>query len=367
MPWVFVRALVWALGPGALPSGPDVPTVPEAPAAPPVADLHWSAPDDCPRADEIKAMVVHRLGDDAERPPLRVDATVTAAREGFVLDLRLRRADQDDRRRIESARCEALGRATALIVALALDPVAVARTLAATPTSTAPPPPPVPETPPAEEPPQPSLPPPPATPQPQPTAPPPSRSSPPTPRPSPTLHIGAEGGAQLGALPGISGLGGLATALTWPALRVELAGVVLTPRTREASGAGVRVMLGAVALRACLRIRRSRIEVPLCGGVEAGAMRGDGRRAPQARTGHGPWVAAVIGPGLRVPWGERIGLYARLDVVAAPIRAGFQIRGLGGTEVIFEPAPVSGRAVLGIDVRIAGPGDGNPVRRRNRG
>ncbi len=364
MPWLFVRALVWALGPA----------VPEAPPAAPVADLHWSAPEGCPRADEIEAMVVHRLGDDAERPLLRVDATITTADEGFVLDLRLRRADQDDRRSIESARCEALGRATALLVALALDPVAVARTLAAPrteapPPSTTPPPTedpaptapslPPPETPPLESPP--------AEPSTPPTRVPPSPSPSPASNPTPTLHIGAEGGAQLGALPGISGVGGLATALTWPGLRVELAGVVLTPRTREASEAGVRVMLGAVALRACLRMRRPRLEIPLCGGVEAGAMRGDGRRAPEARTGHGPWVAAVLGPGLRIPWGERFALYGRLDLVAAPIRAGFQIRGLGGTELIFEPAPVSGRAVLGIDIEIAGPGDGNPTRRRNRG
>src|SRR5690606_32506754 len=90
----------------------------------------------------------------------------------------------------------------------------------------------------------------------------------------------------------------LALAVLWPRLRVEIAGAWLAPRTERRDQARVRVQLGIATARACARLGTARIEAPVCGGIELGALRGDGRGAPAARTAHGTWVAPVLGAGV---------------------------------------------------------------------
>ncbi|MCA9705817.1 MAG: hypothetical protein KDK70_08220 [Myxococcales bacterium] len=391
MPWSLVRALV-----GVLASGAAAPAVPEAPPRSDEVGLVWRAPASCPSAATIEALVLEQLGRSWAPNELLVQATVTAEATGHVLDLRLRQAGQEDQRTIRAETCVALGRATALLVALALDPVAVARRLSdPSPGSPEPPersgeptppvaPPSVPSV--SSVPSVPSVPsvssvpsiptstgeptppepiplPPEPTPAPRPRA---SDASP-SRRARPTLRLAPEGGVELGAVPGVTGIVGLATTVAWPRTMLQLSGVYVIPRTQRGADVDVRVMLGAVAARACLRLPVGPVEVLPCGGLEAGAMRGDGRRAPEARTAHGPWLGPGASAGLRVPLTERLALHGRIEAVAALVRPGFRVQDPGDPQEVFAPAAISGRALVGFDVILAGPGDGRRPGRRSEG
>ena len=317
--------------------------------------LEWSAPPQCPDEGQLHALIEGHLGD--RTLGLQARATVQAGPTGFVLDLEVQRGSTRDQRQVEAEDCEVLARVAALVVALAIDPVAVTRTQAPTRPITpheleVPSPPPLPP------------------PEPSPRAPvrPAPRASAPSPPETddarPEFLLSTEGGLETGALPLFSGLVGLDMALAWPRFRLEWGGVFVTPRTEQQTTADVRVMLGAAAFRACLRLRQPRIEVPLCGGVEAGAMRGDGERAPDARTGLGPWVAPTASAALRVPLASRVAIFARGRVAAPILRSGFQVEGPGEAAAVFVPAPVSARATIGLELKIWDPGDRNAGSRR---
>lgn len=117
-------------------------------AAPPVAappvDLTWQAPRECPDGGAVLHMVAGLLrqpgGDDA---PGRAVARGHVTRAGATWELRLalRGRGSDYRRTVRAESCQVLARAAALLVAIHLDPLAVARGLPAA--AVAPPAPPV--------------------------------------------------------------------------------------------------------------------------------------------------------------------------------------------------------------------------------
>lgn len=283
-------------------------------------------------------------------------ATVHPTATGYALDLDVRRGTTVDRRRIEAEDCKVLARVTALVVALAIDPVTVTRTEAPERPVT----PPQIEVPPAPVEPAVSL-------DRRPSADAPSPPQKTTEASRPELFASAEGGLETGALPLFSGVVALDMALAWPRVRLELGGLFVTPRTEQQTEADVRVMLGAATMRACLRLRQPRIEVPLCGGIEAGAMRGDGQRAPDARTGLGPWIAPTASAALRVPLASRLAIFARGRVAAPILRSGFQVADPGEAAAVFVPGPVSARATIGLELKIWGPSDRNGEGRRTEG
>ena len=107
----------------------------------------------------------------------------------------------------------------------------------------------------------------------------------------------ASGGLDVATLPGVSGgigvLGGVLGA-NW---RAELAGRVLFPRTGFviADEAGARLGLFAIGARGCWVPTVGPVEMPLCGGGEAGAFRGDpvGDRVGNGASVTEPYVAAI--------------------------------------------------------------------------
>lgn len=333
-----------------LPEPPELPELPEPPPEPEA--IHWEAPVGCPAAPELRRGIERRLGRTLVQGEAAVDARVEVGAEGgYRLLLRTEVAGMMDARVLEADDCGALADATALVVALAIDPVAVVEAMEAwgdgasiedgpPPTAVRP-----------------------AGPAPAPvrgetTTEPvrdeaadgvvdePERSR----RPGGLVRVAA--GVGLGALPGVTGVPSLAAGLRWQRARVELEGAYWIPRVSEpVDGATVRVQLGTAAVRGCGQLGRDRLEAPLCGGVQLGGMRGRGEGAPDARTAQGLWVAIEAGVGLswwfRPRWGLAGGFAA-----AVPLRQpAFELMDEPPVR-LFEGSAVVGRVWAGIELRL---------------
>src|SRR5882724_11527603 len=93
-------------------------------AAPPAIDLDWRAPSGCPDRATVRRYVEEMLGRDAAASSLaaRGSAQRTAA-DRWTADLALRTSSgADATRSFEGPSCEAVSRAAALVMALAMHP-----------------------------------------------------------------------------------------------------------------------------------------------------------------------------------------------------------------------------------------------------
>lgn len=315
------------------------PPGPSAPLAPDPAEVQWTAPAECPDRTALLAAISRRLGRQFTSEA-RVDARVTGDRSrGYALHLELAVGGRAEVRDVQDPSCVALTDAAAVRVVAAIE----------APVVPAPP-----ELPPLEPEPEPA-----PAPSPEPEVGPaaPVVTTPiaaPQPAPAdmydgPGALLRAHGGGELGALPAISGAVGLAVGLLWPRLRVELHGTVL-PRRQDGP---VEVALYAGAVHACGRIGRGVLEVPLCGGLEVGAMRGTADPGlPGATTRTSVWVAAVVGPALALHVRPRLSVWAGLQLVLAPVRPQF-VQGDGDPpKELFTPPPASGRFLVGLELRL---------------
>ncbi|MCX4240952.1 hypothetical protein [Paraliomyxa miuraensis] len=336
------------------PALPEPPVLPEPPATPgpgePATEddsIHWTAPVGCPAAGELRRGIERRLGRTLVSSEAQVDARVEPRAEGgYRLALRASAGTLVEERTLEADDCRALADATALIVALAIDPVAVAEVIE-----------PWAEADPLEPPVAPS-----PTPAPTTTAPADERLAAPTAdrptepepgarrRPGGLLRAGAAVG--LGAVPGVTGAVSLAAGLRWTHARLELEGAYWIPRTSEpVEGARVRVQLGTAAVRGCGQLGRDRLEAPLCGGLQLGGMRGDGVDTPGARAAQGLWLAIEAGVGLSWWFRPRWALAGSFSA-AVPLRSpGFELSGDPPLR-LFESSTVVGRLGLGIELRL---------------
>ncbi len=336
------------------PSMPEPPTLPEPPPtsvvdAPEPSSVHWTAPEGCPAADELRHGVERRLGRTLSPGEVDVDARVTEpASGGFRLALTTDVEGVHDERTLDADDCGALADATALIVALAVDPVAVADALGAW------------QSPAPEDAPPPIV----ATNEVGPATgtgrSPAARAESPTeptdgPREPMTGIFRSSAGVGLGAVPGVTGAFALAGGLRWSRARLELEGNYWIPRPSAPDDqARVRVQLGTVTARGCGQLSRDRIEAPLCGGIAVGGMRGDGRGAPNARVAQGLWLALEAGVGLSwwfaPQWALAGGFVASVPVV----HPSFDLAA-DPPRVLFEPSAVAGRLWLGIEFRLKSP------------
>jgi hypothetical protein len=305
--------------------------------AAPNEELRWHAPSECPDAAAVRAMVDTRLGRALAPGVVEVDARVESiGAEGYRLELAIAMAGIRQERTLVAQDCELLARASALVIALGVDAIAVAEleheALAQPMIPTAPSE--------IDAPPQRSRAPPTAT----------GRSARTTGR---GLHavLALVGGVERGALPGTTGAIDAAVGLRGRGFRLELAGTWLGPRTADAAVGSVRAQLGAVALRGCPELALRRVSFPLCVGIELGAMRGAGDDAPHHRTVHGLWVAPTISPGMRVG-GPALAFVARGEVAIPVQRPSFVLSEPGEPILVFAPAPVSARLWLGIEWRL---------------
>ena len=334
--------------------------------------VSWEAPDECPTATEVTRRVEQLLGspEALAGSPVRMRAAVTSSGDGtFVLSLRGERGARE----LRGESCEVVADAAALIVAMAVDPDAVAETQLDGESA-------------------------PAVPV--------ERTDAPTPiaaslaAPSPNLlsvsvaapatapaamragnvasartasdvaraavvEAGDDGASEplvfgialgatgdLGALPGASLGPALAGSVETGALRVELRAAILPSReARAGNHATARGDLSLVAAgaRACAVALRGGVELGPCAGIEAGAMHATGRGVSAPSSATALWAAADAGGFVAVPLAGPFLLRADVAAVVAVNRPAFVIDGVPG--VVHRPSAVGGRLGLSAEAR----------------
>jgi hypothetical protein len=181
-------------------------------------------------------------------------------------------------------------------------------------------------------------------------------------------HGGPEAGARLGA-----GVGGL----LFPAAGVGLSlapfvgtasfharavvqywapqRIAFDPR-RDVSG---ELQLVSGGLRACPQLEWARVRVPLCAGVDAGAMlgRGTGRDLAIPRSAREPWVGVVLEPGLTMGVTSRVSLWLALEGVVSLYRPRF---GIEGTPQAWTAGAGALRGLFGVQVQAGAVRPQNP-------
>src|SRR5699024_1986952 len=108
-----------------------------------------------------------------------------------------------------------------------------------------------------------------------------------------------------GALPRPAGGLQLRAGLLTRRLRVELGAIHWLTQRVEISGttASADLRLTAAQLQACPRLTHKRLEIPLCAGLELGAMHGAGHGLALTSTDRRPWLAALADA--RLLWAPR--------------------------------------------------------------
>jgi hypothetical protein len=342
----------------AAPEGPVAqrPPVVQRPGDPVIWAFEWDAPPECPSRADVIARVQVFLPELEAPPPapgradLRVVVRITNDATGWTAAVSMSGREGASERRFSAPACVELAEAVALISAVALDPVLVARSVAAVSESLAPEP--LADEPPVEPPSR----------APQPLAPEPGLGldltlsepdDPASPR-SVRLGVGLFGTGAWG--PAATGFGGVAASFAvfrdrW---RWQLEGGYAIPRTLSlADGRRGRVEAWWLGTRGCVVPRiDSRIggalELPSCPGVEAGQV--FARGLPPTTNTHSesqPWAAIVIGQGLRWPFIERLALTVEAAVIVSLVRGAFVI----GDRQLTSLTPVGFRGGLGLEAR----------------
>lgn len=311
--------------------------------------LRWEAPASCPDAESAKAATRRRLGREATNADVNVVATIERQGDEHQLELSITREATLRTHRLTAQDCRTLAEATGLLVAVGIDPVATVHNIPTEPSVTESPAvspgPELPELPSAVETVDPEL----------------GSAVVPSEEPAPArverqgvqrVTLAVLGGLELGALPTLSGGPRLRLSLGWERWRLELAGSYFAPRVARTTDGAVRVQLGAADARACWRLRRGRIEAPLCGGVEVGASHAIGLREPGPRAATGLWLAPSGSGGAHAWVLPNLALVARAEVALAAVRTAYDVRDPGDPTTVFAPGLVSGRLWLGLEVNL---------------
>jgi hypothetical protein len=159
------------------------------------------------------------------------------------------------------------------------------------------------------------------------------------------------GGPEYGAVPGVTGAIGLATGLLWPRARLEVHGLYLAPRTTTAGANALRLSLFSGAVLGCGRLGRGAFELPLCGGLELGGVRSTAT-GPGARSGFDIWVAGALTAGIAWHVARRLSLTAALHGLVHLYGPRYELGDPGEGEALFRAAPVSGRLLFGLELRL---------------
>src|SRR5688500_13336233 len=118
-------------------------------------------------------------------------------------------------------------------------------------------------------------------------------------------------GIESGGLPQVGPALAAGLSLVRPRWRADAIATWVLPRgtaLRDGSGAGAVLQLAAVAVRGCARVRSDAVELPLCAGVELGAVIGEGTGVDEPERDRVLWASALLGPGLHIAVRRRIAL-----------------------------------------------------------
>lgn len=323
--------------------------VPEPPAP---AAISWDAPPACPGPDALTAAIVQRLGRPLADAEVQLSGIVVqhAAAPRWRLRLALTANRRSQTRTLTAERCASLVDATALLVALTLtrrdapsaEPLKEDAPAPAPAASVAPVPAPEPVLPEFGD----EL----AAPAPAAPVDPVAPASAPAPR-GPGVALRLQGGPEYGALPGLTVTAALAVGLLWRRMRLELQGLYLAPRSERRDASEVKVSLFSGAALVCGRPGRGSVELPVCGGLEVGGARGVAR-GPGARSGTHVWLAGVASAGVAWHVRPRLSLTLALQGLVHLYVPRFELADPGPAETLFRPAPVSGRLLFGLELRL---------------
>jgi hypothetical protein len=313
----------------------------------PATELRWEAPTDCPTQAEVARRIAGLVGE-ASAAPLRVVFQVERRGETWHLAGEISGVADSGRRELSAASCEELADAAALIVAIAIDPT-MAPIVPVAPTPVAEPV---------------------VEPEPEPVAvvegpaavvsvePIEAESVPVAAKPVAARRrvsalVGVAGGLGLGGIGSPTGLLRLALGVRGDRWSAAVVQDVWLPRGLEVSAMpayGGRFWLYSAGLRGCGVVPAGRVQVPLCATIAAGVMSGEGTGAlAVSLSRRAPWVAASVGPGLRVPLGRGFGLLFAAELAVVLARSKFEITREG---VVCCEGRVGGQFTGGIELRL---------------
>ncbi|HWB76305.1 MAG TPA: hypothetical protein VG755_15145 [Nannocystaceae bacterium] len=308
----------------------------------PRVDVVWSGPESCPRDRFVDALAHHLASSDAA--PVEVAAEVVEDGGAWRLSATLSARGQTYAPRSFAGRsCEAVVDAAALATAIAIDPLHVddAPEVAL--------PEPEPATPPIAAPVVPDAVAPPVAPSRTIAVRTPTRVAPPRVR----GFLALAGTIDGGALPGVGGGLVASGGVIRRKLRIELSAGWRAPvrvRSLDDRDVGARVQLVTAGARVCRTITPTRaLELPLCAGVDAGVLRGRGFGLAPNRTAYLPWIAPIAAVGVSWSATDRLALFARSELGVPLLHRELAIRGLSAIDRV---APVFGRGVAGVEVRL---------------
>ncbi len=296
-------------------------------------ELEWLAPGGCPSASAVQADIDRLLGEPAavhRKRPLRVRAEV-AHGQLWQVTLDTVSPESNGHRIIGASSCQGLANATALIVALMIDPSAVAvhDPKAAREAAR------------AETPPPPASPPAPAHPAPV------ARQT--------RVALGAGASGNLGMLPA-PGVGVLAQIGLAPehwrfelrfayGLRTVKSDLLANPA--GAYGEFQDLFLGT--LSGCRTASPASLEYGACAGVEAGVIHGRGVRASTTLDEYQPWLGVGVGGYVAFKAGRSLAFPVHLDAVVPLWRPTYVFTNV--ETPIFRPWPVGARLTAAAELR----------------
>ena len=308
----------------------------------PGVELAWRAPPGCPDVAEARAELERFLGG---RPGGEAVAEVDLVEEdaGFVATVSVAGFAA---RTLRAGDCQALTRAAALVIAVAVDPLALADSSAPSPAP--------PVVPPREGPAgaATALSSPPLSPRAEPSSTRERRPAPADARAQPPIShaLGLRGGALYGVAGRIAGALAVAYDLDRGPLRFELRGLYGGPRRVDyPDGVGVRTWSLGFAALLCLAHAYRWLRAPICGGIEAGSAFGAGLGAAEVWRRASPWASALVGIGLVARVRSRVAVTLGGELGIALLRPAFHV---GDRAVLVRAPPVGGRILLGLEFRV---------------
>lgn len=317
-------------------------------------DLHWSAPEGCGHVEALRRELArYRLAEDPEDAHAEVTLAQLDPAGPWSVTLAVELDGDRIERHFEAGNCSLAISASALMIAVALDPVGafdyveeLEQQVAAVAIEPEPEPQPEPE-----------------------PEPPPLEAKPEPSRRSIDLVAQLAGRGALGPSPGFGaelfGSLGVRVGSTLGG-RFELTGSFAPPRTAESTlrdDAGIRLWLASVGARGCIEpsFARSNLALPVCLGIETGVLAGRGFGLDENRKVRTAHLAIPLDVDLVWMPTRVFGLMIGLSGYAQLIRPTFGVEGEG---VVHQPGPAGVRVRAGFEFRW--PNDNHSRRRPTR-